>query len=644
MNPVGTTGGDNTPRLPERFILRKELGRGGMSRVFHATDTTLLKEVAIKVLNSSVQREPQQLMRFQREAKITGNLKHRNILEIFDFGMTTDGEPYIVMDYVLGEPLSEILERVGPVPEHQALPVMFEILDAVEYAHKQGVLHRDLKPGNILVSHRKDEPDVIKLIDFGIAKFADPDQSLTGSGGLYGSPTYMSPEQSKGSNVDERSDIYALGCVFFRILAGQAPFEAETAFEVLRMHCDSEPPKLKEVCPQHEFSAEIQSLVSKCLQKLPEKRFQTAAEIKASLNLIDEQRRASRQKEAEPDTTPGAFHLADRPDLTKRALPQYTRAVLTALIIGVSVTLAYFTIKEQISKEADKPVTEHVDDNLTDLIKEARGTEPSFKLERDGQKATIYAQFPIDENDMKELQGRSDFTKLKLRDKELTGVGLKYVTNRHLKHLDMTNNDLNDDGCREIAKLTSLETLDVNGCRFTNDNVRMLEPLVNLEVLNLTPGAGLDRRGFALLGKLPDLKNLSVDGKMPPGAAEELARLPNFQNVDFYDCPVEPADLEPFQKKVGQAMSFNFTNVKLSDQLLTAISKLKLERLGFGNVNLTERSFMRLAGMDVKLIALNHEEQVTKAVRDKFRKSILPRKVIFLLVEGDQDKPRKEKG
>ena len=261
------------------------LARGGMAEVYIGTHTTLHREVAVKVLRNNYDEHPHALERFQREAMVVGKLRHPNIVQVFDFDLV-DNHPYLVMEYIKGPSLLKYLNSLHEEEKQLDFPHIVRFMDAMtsalQYAHDSGVIHRDIKPGNILLTSRTSDivlgkplPDDFEpvLTDFGLVRFIDSTQHTTGSGQIAGTPAYMSPEQARGELTDGRTDIYSLGIVLYEILAGHLPFEGETTMGVLMKHIN-EPP-----APITGMPAELQNVLDRALAKEVDDRFQTPAEF-----------------------------------------------------------------------------------------------------------------------------------------------------------------------------------------------------------------------------------------------------------------------------------------------------------------------------------------------------------------------------
>ncbi|MFN8383530.1 MAG: protein kinase [Anaerolineales bacterium] len=261
-----------------RYEVIKELGQGGMAIVYLARDPYMKRQVAIKVLPRQFTFDPQFRTRFQREAEVIATLEHPAIVSVYDFGEHED-QPYIVMRYMSAGSLGDLLMEKGALPIPEIASIFQRIGSAVDYAHSQGIIHRDIKPGNILF----DTQGGVYLSDFGIAKIAESTMGFTGTGSMVGTPAYMSPEQARGEkDLDGRCDIYSLGVVLFESLSGQLPFKADTPMGVAVAHITEPVPDLRTRNPN--VPAEFDSVIRKALDKNPADRYQTATELAQAIN------------------------------------------------------------------------------------------------------------------------------------------------------------------------------------------------------------------------------------------------------------------------------------------------------------------------------------------------------------------------
>jgi serine/threonine protein kinase len=275
--------------LPARYNQLRFSGDGGMSVVYRAIDTEDGdKPVALKLLKEELSRDASVVERFQREVAAMKTLTHQNIVHIFDSGVTTTGIPYFVSEYVDGGTLEEATRREGHLPVERSRRIILQICKALEFAHARGIVHRDIKPSNILLCHDAEGNEVAKLADFGIAKppSTEPlfNTDLTRTGMILGSPAYMSPEQCRGYSVDERSDIYSLGCVMYETLTGSSPFAAENPIKAIIRHLDESPQPFAVSHIKLGIPSGLEEVVMKCLEKEPKDRFQTSSQLLKTLS------------------------------------------------------------------------------------------------------------------------------------------------------------------------------------------------------------------------------------------------------------------------------------------------------------------------------------------------------------------------
>ena len=295
-----------------RYEIKRGIARGGMAQVYLARDQLLDRSVAIKVLFPEFARDPSFVERFRREAQAAANLSHPNIVAIYDWGQER-GTYFIVMEFIEGRSLRDLIHAEGPLPAAQAAEIGAEIAEALAFAHRSGVVHRDIKPGNVLMT----ESGRVKVTDFGIARATQGDtgEALTQTGAVMGTATYFSPEQAQGLPVDGRSDVYSLGVVLYEMLSGEPPFSGDTPVAVAYKHVREEPPMLSDVVPTvpHDLERIVLSAMSKDLDT----RYQSADDLR------DDLVRFGRGKA--PSAAPVTAEVADFP--TGDAVAQ-TQAVL----------------------------------------------------------------------------------------------------------------------------------------------------------------------------------------------------------------------------------------------------------------------------------------------------------------------------
>ncbi len=277
--------------INETYEVISLIGSGGMGAVYRVKQVYLGKEFALKILDFQNQSDVT-VRRFQQEARTASQLQHPNLVEVHDFGMLGGTQPYLVMDLVEGKTLSEILKKEGSLSIDYVIALAIQLSFGLIYAHERGVVHRDIKPGNIMLLHpdRMVIESTVKIVDFGIAKLMEPEegeiQELTKTGEIFGSPIYMSPEQCKGSPVDKRSDIYSLGCVIFECLTGSPPFLGDNAMSTMLKRLSEAPVSLKEGSLGREFPPLLENVVRKMLAVEPDDRYQDLHAVIADLEAL----------------------------------------------------------------------------------------------------------------------------------------------------------------------------------------------------------------------------------------------------------------------------------------------------------------------------------------------------------------------
>lgn len=266
-----------------RYRVVAPIGSGAMGSVYRAEHVQISKVMAIKLLHRDVEQDAESVARFHREAEAASRLNHPNTVHVFDFGRTRSGSLYLVMEYVDGEDLSKIIEREGPMPFGRVASLIAQVAGSVADAHLAGIIHRDLKPENVVVARGREE-EVAKVLDFGLAKLFEGtiEAQVTSSGTIVGTPYYMSPEQIQGQELDGRSDVYAIGAIMYECVVGKPPFEALNPVGVLSRHL-SEEPAIPSTRSPLSVPAEADQIIMRCLEKDPERRYQSADELRKAL-------------------------------------------------------------------------------------------------------------------------------------------------------------------------------------------------------------------------------------------------------------------------------------------------------------------------------------------------------------------------
>ena len=322
--------------IPPRYKLLSEIAAGGMGVVYLAKHQVTGQKLALKILHNAAASDLVNLKRFKIEAASAGSLTDPHIVKIIDFGVTEKSIPFLVMEYLEGETLSERLKRVGNLDSASFFDVFTQICEGLANAHKNKVIHRDLKPSNIMLSKTDSGADFVRILDFGLARVVDEEgqsKTLTKTGEVVGSPPYMSPEQGLGHKCDERSDIYSFGCMMYEALTGKLPFMGENAVDTIFKHINDQPLSLSAQCPGQPFSSVLQSVLSRCMEKDPDRRYQSVVQLLTDLKAAS------------------TFHEGKKWQSAYRPPSKYRKFVIPAMILSlVAAPLIYFAVGWSIER------------------------------------------------------------------------------------------------------------------------------------------------------------------------------------------------------------------------------------------------------------------------------------------------------
>jgi serine/threonine protein kinase len=567
----------------EKYEILEEIGTGGMSVIYKARQRALGRIVAIKMLHAHLINELA-TKRFQQEAKAVSLLHHPNIVAVYDFGLSDEGRPYMVMDFVDGKTLSQVLDQVGELTVDRSIAIFIQVSDALNYAHLKGILHRDLKPSNIMITHSADEPLIAKLVDFGIAKMTEDEgaQKLTQTGELFGSPLYMSPEQCMGKVLDRRSDIYAFGCLMHECLTGEPPHIGDTVVETMSKRIHDQAPLIGEIRRDKRYPAKLEDIVDKTLQKNPDSRYQSMQELKASLENL------------QSELSSGAAAAASTQKMIVRKVTRNTRLHVAVVSILAALLLLAGSVKfvqmrqEHAAKESEQrarrearrkaellpsmdhrkisaqileeslcydaglerldlsyspvqdPVLKYVanQSNLKELnLQDAKNVSNEGLKNISGLSQLRYLNLEgtaVSDKGLEYLQGMKELRRLNLEHtKGIFGSGLKYLAGLpHLERLDLERSAISGN-CLAPLKTTALELLYLDGTHVKDDTIAGLANFEHLKDLQICIDSITDKSAGAI-GTLGKLEGLGLAAKhITDNSAPEIARLSNLKRLDL---------------------------------------------------------------------------------------------------------------
>ncbi len=315
-----------------RYRVLDKLGQGGMGSVYRVEHIEIGKQCAIKVLAAHYGQDDQQRRRFLREARAASTIAHENVVDVTDFGPAPNGSVFLSMELLVGEELSDLMSREGPMPWFRTKRIVLQVCRALHAAHEKGIYHRDVKPENCFRIKRGANQDFIKVLDFGIAKIMskeiNPDQSLSQAGMVFGTPEYMSPEQARGAKVDHRTDVYAVGVMLYEMVTGKVPFDGSSNLEILARQANDPPIPPRKMAPNLGIKPEVEAIILRTLQKHPDERFQSIRELAEAIASVQAPEEQSNM------TNSGTLPATGAPQMDKTRERLY---IVIIVLLGLSV-------------------------------------------------------------------------------------------------------------------------------------------------------------------------------------------------------------------------------------------------------------------------------------------------------------------
>lgn len=575
--------------LLERYKLLEPIGEGGMSVIYKARHLLMDKMVAIKLLHARLGGSQTSVKRFQMEAKAASLLNHPNIIAVHDFGVMPNGTAFLVMDYEPGESLAAYISSHGPLSPQQSLPLFKALADALDHAHQQGVLHRDLKPSNIMIVQSASGELTGKIVDFGIAKVLDPQPQtesgakpqLTATGEVFGSPSYMSPEQCQGADLDNRSDIYSLGCLMYEALSGSPPFGGANTLEILFKQINQDVAPL--VMPGNpRLETGLNTILKRCLAKDRDGRYAVARDIASDIAKLEQ---GGALADAAGSRQPGQ----QQPGLL-RALKQ-PRTQITALLIVVAVALLnVFAFKpaQQPAHELHAPpvAVQNIDPNLRPPEDKPDGQAVAFPQQ----------QFGVDRLDRR-------FT-----DADALAI---FTPQRDYRRIDLSHTSITDISLKALEPYSHLTFLALDNTAVTDKGLTALKSIPSLEYLSLMNNEHIDSGGLASLSDLRGLKclHLNRSPNIGDGGMKHLANLNKLTKIGLSYTRIGNEGMIYVLKTHPNLEHFSAGSPRVGDAAVIGMPVMSsLRSLRLQQSAITDKSLQIIADKCPKLTSLNIQE------------------------------------
>lgn len=523
---------ENIEVIADRYVVTQLLGQGGMGRVFRAHDNLLDRDVAVKLLNREL-RDDYFVRRFQQEARAASQLNHPNILCVLDFGLVSQTQPYLIMEWVDGLTLDQVMDRKGRMSIKHAVEICIRLCEGMQHAHRHGIIHRDLKPSNIMLSNTELGERVL-ILDFGIAKMVDAAAEsgmLTMTGQIIGSPRCISPEQARGEQLDGRSDIYSLGCVMFEMFSGKPPYRGDTAIATIAMHLNEPVPSITEVSDTN-FPEGLEAIIQKAMAKLPADRFSSMEELANELKAIN-------LESIEDETAPEAEEPNTKSSGIKK-LDTKTKVYISAGALIVTAVITFFVTQ----------IASH------DKNHESLNPSPAVKKQAKEQFDDTSAFLGADDSAVKEQ------------------IQKRFKTTRGLDDADMVIVNSAKSG----ADLQN--ALDARPKGF---HLRMYDVTITPDMVDV----------MEQTSRLREVRTQS--GVIPPELQIRICKMTKLTTIKFVGIPVSIAAIKQCSK-LPNLIDFQMYDCKLNDQALTEVANIsKLESLEIKNDKFSSKARAKLA-------------------------------------------------
>lgn len=584
--------------IAEHYKVLSLLGSGGMGAVYLVEDSRDSNKYALKTILAT-DASDRNLQRFKRESEATSRLNHPNLVRIFDSGFISDGQPYFVMEFIEGKDLSTVMKEEGALPLDRVLEHFITICNAITYAHAQGVVHRDLKPSNVMIAD-----GVIKILDFGIAKiFSDATQfnTVTRSGEVIGSPSYMSPEQCLGRPVDLRSDVYSIGCMLYECLVGAPPFIGETALATMLKHQSEKPLSLKEASLGGSFPADLEIIISRMLEKDANNRYSDLLQVAEDLKCVQRKEPISRQ---------------ERPVIARTAHKGWwiAAAALTAISAFIVFSISHPTADQSYNRQFG-PQPEVVEPKLEQVKEAMSGKREFYSVLKSSSDKKRDFHFPdLSIGDFGQGKTVENFTPARglQRDVEIPfGLNIAQDANSisgfrndEIAYLSLKGYLVDDSVVATIKDWQQLSNLNMDDTAITDGAIDYLKGLKKLQALSINDtaitGKGLLNLNLQQLSYLNANRVKDVRVILPRLDKNQIATLSlNSDNLTDDDLKT----ISSFSKLHSLSLSGNTVSDKGIENLTTL---KKLELLWVDATNLTPKSVSLFRKLNLVYLSLDN--------------------------------------
>ncbi|MGE0265688.1 MAG: protein kinase [Candidatus Obscuribacterales bacterium] len=566
-----------------RYETIEQLGSGAAGAVYKARDPVKKKIVTVKLLTRHSISE-RAAIRFQREAKAQSGLSHENLSSVLDFGIDTDGTPYMVTTFIEGRSLKEVIAIKGPFPPDLAVKLLKQVASCMDYVHGKGIIHRDIKSENIVLEEREQDYRAV-VVDFGVAKLAEENEGshLTKAGQIVGSPYYISPEQAAGLDIDRRSDVYSLGCVAFEMLTGSVPYQGDNALETIRLHATAPVPSLQEMMVQ-DVPGQLDETVRKMLEKDPKARLDSMSELLGCLETIESEIAKGYQSDQELPIMAGAGGRR------KPRTGIFLIAIAILLVLGLSVS-GYLLFKSP-AQESDKPIETAVEaavppsksalsEDITQLI-----SDNDFIRSREGGLLKVRA------NNLKN---------------ELDWSHLNTIKEPFL--LSVWEADLSPDLMKRILKTPSIKGLVLGDHKkpLTIEYYEIISKRRDLRIMHLIKVKKLTAEALERISRIEALNTLTVSNcKVDQAMVDQICKMKGMRRLAFRENPaITSAFVAQICGSLPGLADLDLEDTSVDDGAMDAVASLKdLANLNLNGTGVTDRGITRLKNRHLSIVCL----------------------------------------